>query len=556
MSPFVLSALVVLAPVVACEGTAPTAPAAPTLGARDTLALDTSPSAPEATAATQPPAAAVSKVPSTPPSPWRSGNAPSATAETVTRWTAVAVHHGLALPHSEADLAKGGDAAYEANLAAIVEQLPVRPRTVNYLVDEEHGYYHSPDEFWLEPAPADAETTARIEAALALARKGDAAALAAMIEGLVPFHPHYRPLVDAVARYEKICAENAWSPLEMPRNKRITPELEAAVQQRIAAEGMVVDGEPVADSVRRYRLARQLPALRRHIDDELFVDLNIPCEQRLTTLRLNVRRWRHSAITAADRAHVAVNLAAQELVFRVGDEEKVRSRTVVGSNRSFFSKELKRRIFRNATPILADRISKVIVNPDWNVPGRIAREEIEPAIAADPEYLTKNHFRMVETASGGRIYIQQPGDHNALGRMKILFPNNEGVYMHDTPSKARFQNPVRAASHGCVRVEKVFDLGVALLNHDRANNPARAADADLTVGHIKAMFGRNKSIPFTIEQPIPVVFEYYTASVDSVEGLQVVRFHPDIYQYDREALDILAARAQAASPAVPAAPAP
>lgn len=487
-----------------------------------------------------PVAAAASPAPAIPTDPWRGPDgAPSAAAERLLAFFSDAPHHGLAPPLPSGPLPSAE--ALEAALLTYAAQLAARPRDVAYLVDEEHGFYHSPDEFWLAPPPPPSPAlTERVEAALEAGRKGQLEALDAALDGLVPAHRQYRALVAASRRYASLCAAGGWAPVELPRSGRVTAAVKEAVAARLAAEGFVFEKEDLHASVRRWREAHQLPKLRRFIDAELVAALNVPCEERLKSLQLNVRRWRHSSLDPASAAHVFVNLAAQELAFVVDGAPELTSRVVVGSSRSFFSERLGRRIRRNATPVLADSIVKVIVNPDWKVPARIAREEIEPALAEDPEYLEKHHFRAVPTA-GGRMFVQSPGDHNALGRMKILFPNEEGIYLHDTPHKGKFQLPVRAASHGCMRVEKILELGMALVNHDRAMAPegGRPLDRWILKQHLKRM----NTWAFPLTTPIPVVAEYYTASVAEVDGLEVARFHPDVYGYDDEAAELLAARA-------------
>ena len=149
----------------------------------------------------------------------------------------------------------------------------------------------------------------------------------------------------------------------------------------------------------------------------------------------------------------------------------------------------------------------------------------------------KNRFRVITTAGGGRLYVQEPGDHNALGRLKLVFPNEEGVYMHDTPSKSKFRLPIRAESHGCVRVEKVFELGAAILDQDGFAKDGRPFDA----ARLRGYKGYQRPYLMTLNTPVPVVFEYYTASVLRVGARELVRFHPDIYAYDEASAQALAA---------------
>jgi murein L,D-transpeptidase YcbB/YkuD len=254
--------------------------------------------------------------------------------------------------------------------------------------------------------------------------------------------------------------------------------------------------------------------------------LNVPCAERLATLLLNVRRWRHSA-WHGEREWVQVNLAGQMLRYYRDGALVSANRTVVGSDKSYFSNYLQRRMWKNATPILRDTIATVIVNPEWNVPMRIVREELQPEIDKDPTYVEKHRFKTKKGGDGATYYVQEAGPGNALGRIKILFPNSESVYLHDTPGRNAFKLPVRALSHGCVRLDGAVDFGAELVRSDKAKR-GEVFDAK-TVKDMATL--STKTRVFELAQEVPVFLEYYTASVDEAGA---VWFHPDIYGYDAE----------------------
>ena len=421
------------------------------------------------------------------------------------------------------------EASLQSRLRALVAELPPAPRHDEVLADPKNGFYLSPDVSWRDQLPREPTPEHWTEAQEA-ARGGT---LDTFLQGLVPRHPQYARLVSAAERYREICRE-AWQPIapvKVGKKKGWVPDaaVATAFQKRLAAEGFFA-GAPTGvwdaateDALTRFRAARQVP-LKGLDDPDLYAALNVPCDQRLLQLQINVRRWRVSA-WRQEPTYVEVNIAAQELRYVRDHALVMTQRTIVGATKWYFDKDLKRRLNVHSTPILHDHISRIVVNPTWAVPPRIAKNEIDVQVAADPTYLERNRMQLVESERG-RTYIQSPGPGNALGVIKILFPNSESVYLHDTPKKGPFKLAVRALSHGCVRVQNAVDFGVALLKAD-----AEVAGQPFDEEAIRSRAGRGGSVIIDLRAQVPVFLEYYTASVDDAG---VVRFHPDIYAYDAE----------------------
>ena len=185
---------------------------------------------------------------------------------------------------------------------------------------------------------------------------------------------------------------------------------------------------------------------------------------------------------------------------------------------------------QNQTPIFADQIEHIVVNPYWNVPQSITGNELLPIIRRDPGYIARNNYQVFgrggaaldpygtnwSSVSASQVSIRQrPGPGNALGEVKFLFPNQYSVYLHDTPSKNLFNNPVRAYSHGCMRVLNPWDFAAALLDHE----PGMSFDA------LRAQVGGRESWN-NLSTPIPVYITYFTAFVDEAGELV---FRNDIY---------------------------
>lgn len=187
----------------------------------------------------------------------------------------------------------------------------------------------------------------------------------------------------------------------------------------------------------------------------------------------------------------------------------------------------------NKTPIFSDNIQHVIVNPFWNVPVSITAKEMLPTIQRDPTSLTRSNYEVLANV-GGRYQIvdprqidwttanlkqiqirQRPGEGNALGNIKFMFPNKYAVYLHDTPSKALFQRTSRAFSHGCMRVMDPFAFADALLSEDK----------ELTSAKIKKLVGGPEQ-QMNMSKHVPVHITYFTARVDDSGRLEFV---DDVY---------------------------
>jgi L,D-transpeptidase YcbB len=158
----------------------------------------------------------------------------------------------------------------------------------------------------------------------------------------------------------------------------------------------------------------------------------------------------------------------------------------------------------------------VVVNPSWFVPPSIMKNEFLPKLAADPDYAAKKGFEVVRR--GNSISVRQPpGERNALGHIKFMFPNDHAVYLHDTPSRGLFSNARRAFSHGCVRVDQPFRLAEFIMGKDAGYSEAR----------LRGMVGSGER---TVKLPkaLPVHITYMTHVVDRTGALTVFE---DIYGF-------------------------
>ncbi|MFG1416179.1 L,D-transpeptidase family protein [Xanthobacter sp. V0B-10] len=223
----------------------------------------------------------------------------------------------------------------------------------------------------------------------------------------------------------------------------------------------------------------------------------------------NMERWRW---LPRDLGAYYVWVNIPEYVARVHEGEKVihETRIVVGKKET-------------PTPLLSQDMRYAVVNPAWNIPPSIARNEMMPLLRSDPEALSRRGIEVVRNGSGGYTFRQSPGERNALGRIKFMFPNDHSVYLHDTPSKTLFAREQRAFSHGCMRVQDPLEFGEVLFN---IGLPGES----WTAQRIGKMFG-GKERYVTLKQRIPVHVVYFTTFVNDAGRLET---HEDIYGINAE----------------------
>ena len=217
----------------------------------------------------------------------------------------------------------------------------------------------------------------------------------------------------------------------------------------------------------------------------------------------NMERWRWVERDLGDR-YIEVNLP--EFTLHVVDHGKIvhTARAVVGKPDT-------------PTPLFSEKMQYLIVNPSWHVPYSIVKKEFLPKLAEDPDYAARSGYEV--TQNGDLVTIRQPpGERNALGLVKFMFPNQHAVYLHDTPMRKLFANTDRAYSHGCVRVDDPFSLAAVVLN-----------DPKYTVESLKALVGKGEQL-IRLAQPLPVQLTYFTLVPDETGELHHVG---DIYGYDQ-----------------------
>jgi len=253
--------------------------------------------------------------------------------------------------------------------------------------------------------------------------------------------------------------------------------------------------------------------------------MNVSVETRIHQIEVNLERMRWIARNLGHR-YVIVNIA--DFTLRVVEyAQTVMSMDVIVG-----------KPFRN-TPVFAEKIKYMVLNPSWNIPERIVAEEILPKAKNELNYIKNHNFIVragwnkeaavidpdtinwpqLKPAAFQYILQQPPGPLNPLGRIKFMFPNRFNVYIHDTPAKEKFSSLIRTFSHGCIRIKHPVDLAAYLLQDD----------PDWTKEKIIAAINSGIETKIQLMQPVAVHIIYLTAWVDD-QGM--IQFRQDVYGRD------------------------
>ncbi|MET0749399.1 MAG: L,D-transpeptidase family protein [Rhizobium sp.] len=273
-----------------------------------------------------------------------------------------------------------------------------------------------------------------------------------------------------------------------------TPELVSLVEAFQKEKGLTADGVIGQSTIRA------------------MVGENSIAKLKKLTIAMEQLRWLPDQLGPR---YVFINQPAFMVYYYNDNKEALEMRAVVGAK-------------GHQTNFFENQIQTVEFNPYWGVPQSIIINEMLPKLRADPNYLDKTGYqveingRAVPSSSvdwygsTNNIAVRQPpSSDNALGELKILFPNSHAIYMHDTPSKSFFKKDMRALSHGCVRLSDPRAMAAAVLN-------TTVADVAKQIST-----GENKAVP--VPQRFPVYVAYFTAWPNK-DG--VIQYFDDVYDRD------------------------
>jgi murein L,D-transpeptidase YcbB/YkuD len=347
----------------------------------------------------------------------------------------------------------------------------------------------------------------------ALARAMRISALDKAIATMRPQDPDYASLRKALDQFQQIVVKGGWK--GVPEGEPVKPGEKmsavriAALRARLAAEGFSSAGDSTGGAVYDQVLAGAVANFQAHhgivvdsmLGKETVDALNQSAPYRAAQIAANLERLRWLPRNFGSR-YIYVNVPAFRLDAYDKGEKALSMKVIVGED--FEDK---------ATPVFSDVMETVVFRPYWNVTPDIAAKEIFPKIQSNPGYLASNDYELYQEGGETRVR-QRPGDRNALGLVKFLFPNDFNIYLHDTPNHELFEKDVRAFSHGCIRVEKPSELAQWVLAWD-----ASRVDA--------AMHGSNNN-SVKVPQKIPVYIVYGTAYIRDNQ----LYFGNDLYDRD------------------------
>ncbi len=399
------------------------------------------------------------------------------------------------------------------------------------------------------------------------------------VREILTTHPQHEKLANALAKYRKIVKDGGWEEVEIKKSlkKGSKGKIVSDLKTRLKIEGFFPEkseiteafGEELETAIRDYQETHQMK-ITGAPHKTFWKSLNIPAEKRMNQIVVNLDRIRKSNIRHdEDEMYVYVNVPDFHTEVWKKKERKMRFRIVVGNNNRVKNEETKKWDRANRTPTpLAALIDRVIYNPYWNVTPRVRTGEIvkkvnkalteeweaakakasaeglDPASVTHPyldeatgeinavvtqkgnipSWYAKNGYEVVGAGRGYEYVRQIPGGGNALGKVKVIFPNLHDVYLHDTPKKSLFKEPVRAFSHGCMRMHNPLDFAEFLLRNDglyESNN-------------VPKLLKKRSPSPIFLKKMVPVFVEYVTVRVDDKDR---VNFLADIYSYDNPAIE-------------------
>ncbi len=366
--------------------------------------------------------------------------------------------------------------------------------------------------------------------------------LEASLDSLEPHSDQYRLLKDALNKFRTEFEKSEWDSL--PPIEKDTVTFYKLLAGRLQSSHFLdsVSTEKIIDKILQRSDKALIPELEKMLAPGLkkfqlqhglnddgktgkftYAALNVSKQEQIRALEMNMERWRWESNPG--KRYLWVNIPSFQLKVLNDDTVYTEAKVITGNP-------------THPSPVLKSLITYFIIYPYWNVPYKIASEEILPRIKWDTAYLRLNHFDVLDwnnkvtdpSAINWSKYNktnlpykfrQQDGEDNSLGVIKFMFSNPFGVYLHDTNSKRLFGKEVRALSHGCIRMQNPWVLADFLIKEDK----------HLTTDSLFTYYEKEERKTIALRKPLPVYIRYFTCEVEAKDKLY---FYTDIYGKDQQ----------------------
>jgi murein L,D-transpeptidase YcbB/YkuD len=356
--------------------------------------------------------------------------------------------------------------------------------------------------------------------------------LLSLIKTYGPQHFMYKKLKVGLKKYRQIEKDGGW-PL-IPEGETLKPGMSderiAVMRKRLTITGDLVNDNPadpllfddeLEQAVKNFQFRNNLTQ-DGAVGKNTLAQMNVPVAIRIDQIRINMERARW-IMHKLEKDFLVVNIAGYN-IRRLTDKEVV-----------YYSPVIVGRPYHQS-PIFKGTIQYFVINPTWTVPYSIATKETLPRMLKNPNYLAE-HNMIIMDRSGKKLdpstidfskysrsnfpftVRQEPGPHNALGQVKFIFPNPYSVYLHDTPGRSLFTREERAFSHGCIRLQKKWELLIGLMNEPDVWN----------MDKINEILATGKTTTVHLNKPIDILILYWTAGADRKDRIY---FDVDVYERD------------------------
>lgn len=350
------------------------------------------------------------------------------------------------------------------------------------------------------------------------------------LNSLIPMEKRYKKLVKLLKDYRRMDKLPKVKYTKKPSKLGDSSDIVESAKQYLQITGDYPQNAPI-DSRFDATLQRALITYQKRyllkttgiLDEATTFYLNKPVSENIQSLITNLDKTKLYP-KSFEAEHIEINIPDFNLRYYKNGQKIMKKGVVVGR-------------MDRPTPLFHDVMSFMVLNPTWTVPDNLIKRDLIHVLREDPNYLRDNNIHVfsgnneIQVTSGmlsayehnSRAvpyrFVQYPGDNNALGRVKFMFPNKYSVYLHDTDNKSLLDRRYKVYSSGCVRLEQPFDLVHLLL----------APGGQYGRDRIEQILATNKPTTINLPQPAPVHMVYFTAYEEN--GLAYFKY--DIYLYDK-----------------------